>query len=74
MLKTYIDIKRTHLIDILILVEACNRVRAKSLLIVCYKALFRKSLNTYCYFISFKEDIKPSFRLFNNSYLVKARI
>jgi hypothetical protein len=74
MLKTYINIKRTYLIDALILIKVYNRVEAKSLLIACYKALFKKSLNIYYYFISFKKNIKPSFRLFNNSYLVEVKI
>jgi hypothetical protein len=73
-LKTYTDIKGTHSIDVLILVEACDRAGAKSLLIAYYKAPFKKSLNTCCYFISFKEDVKPGFRLFNNSYPAKVRI
>jgi hypothetical protein len=74
MLKIYINIKGTYLIDMLILVKAYNRAGAKSLLIACYKALFKKSLDICYYFIFFKEDIKPSFRLFNNSYLAEARI
>lgn len=54
--------------DALILEEAYIKAGAKSLLIAYYKALFRESLDIYYYFIFFKENIKPRFRLFNNSY------
>jgi hypothetical protein len=74
MLKTYTDIKGTYLIDVLILVKARNRAGAKSLLIAYYKAPFKESLNIYYYFIFFKENVKPGFRLFNNSYLAKVKI
>jgi hypothetical protein len=52
--------------------EARIKAKAKNLLIAYYKAPFSKSLNTCYYFILFNKNIKPSFKLFNNSYLVKA--
>ncbi|KKO96560.1 hypothetical protein THAR02_11336, partial [Trichoderma harzianum] len=57
----------THPTDALIPEEARVRARAKNLPAACRKAPFRESLDTYCYFISFKEDVKLSFKLFNSS-------
>jgi hypothetical protein len=73
-LKIYINISGTHLINTLILKKAYIRASAKSSLIVYYKALFKESLNIYCYFILFKENVKLNFKLFNNSYPAEARV
>lgn len=58
--------------DALILEEAYIRAGAKEQLVAVYKAPFRKSLNICCYFLSFKKDIKPNFKLFNNLYPAEA--
>jgi hypothetical protein len=57
--------------DALILKKARVRAGAKEQPVAVYKAPFRESLNIYYYFLSFKEDIKPSFKLFNNLYLAE---
>jgi hypothetical protein len=72
MLKIYTDISGTHITNTLILEEARARAGSKEQPVAIYKAPFRESLDMCCYFISFKEDVKPGFRLFNNSYPAEA--
>lgn len=72
MSKTYTDMNGTHLTDALILKEAHIRAGAKEQPVAVHKAPFRESLDIYYYFLSFKEDIKPSFKLFNNLYPAEA--
>jgi hypothetical protein len=72
--KTYTDISRTHPTDTLIPEEAHVKAGAKSLPVVCRKAPFRESLNTCCYFISFKKDVRKGFKLFSNSAPAELRV
>jgi hypothetical protein len=58
----------TYMTDMLILEEARARAGSKEQPVAIYKAPFGESLDMCCYFIFFKEDVKPGFRLFNNSY------
>lgn len=71
--KTYTDMSGTHTTDTLIPEEARARAGSKEQPVAIHKAPFGESLDTCCYFISFKEDVKPGFRLFNNSYPAEAR-
>jgi hypothetical protein len=73
-LKLYTDISGTYPIDALILKKAHIRAGAKSLPIVYRKAPFKESLNIYCYFILFKEDIKEGFKLFSNLAPAELRV
>lgn len=72
--KTYTDMNGTHSTDALIPEEARVRAGAKEQPVAVHKAPFGESLDTCCYFLSFKEDVKPGFKLFNNSYPAEARI
>ncbi|PNP37330.1 hypothetical protein TGAMA5MH_10771 [Trichoderma gamsii] len=72
--KTYTDMSGTHSTDTLIPEEARVRAGAKELPVAVHKAPFGESLDTCCYFISFKEDVKPGFKLFNNSYPAETRV
>ncbi|KKO96411.1 hypothetical protein THAR02_11488, partial [Trichoderma harzianum] len=72
--KTYTDMSGTHSTDALIPEEARARAGAKNPPVACRKANFGESLDTCCYFISFTEDVKPGFRLFNSSYPAEIQI
>ncbi|KKO96418.1 hypothetical protein THAR02_11481 [Trichoderma harzianum] len=72
--KTYTDLSGTHPTDALIPEEARVRAGAKNPPAACRKAPFGESPDTCCYFISFKEDVKPGFRLFSSSLPAETRV
>lgn len=72
--KTFTDMSGTHSTDTLIPMEARDRAGAKELPVSCQKAPFGETMDTCCYFISFRENVKSGFRLFNSSAPAEARV
>jgi hypothetical protein len=72
--KTYRDMSGTHPTDALIPMEARDRAGAKALPVACTKAPFGETLDTCCYFVSFQEDVKSGFKLFNSSAPAELRV